>query len=98
VLKKQRPAAAGCQLPVVGHDYEGLPEPVVQLEKEVVKPLGRTFVQVPGRKVGAEEVRCSRAEGVIKWDAGAAGVGPGVYIARISAEEFSEAVKFVVTK
>jgi hypothetical protein len=61
-----------------------------------VKPLGGTFVQVPGRKVSAEEVRCSSAEGMIKWDAG--GVGPGVYIARISAGEFSEAVKFVVAK
>jgi len=53
---------------------------------------------ITGRKVSAEEPRCLGAEGVIKWDAGAAGVGPGVYIARISAGEFSEAVKFVVAK
>ena len=53
---------------------------------------------ITGRKVSAEEVDCSGAEGVIKWDASAAGVGPGVYIGRVSAGEFSEAVKFVVTK
>jgi hypothetical protein len=35
---------------------------------------------------------------VIKWNAYAAGVEAGVYISLFSAGEFSEAVKFVVTK